>query len=127
MNETATYEKLYQEEIYALSPKILVILSGDWADIPESDQLLLGKILGSVKLSLASVQIIARKAFEVSDLFAYNPSHIIAFGSSLKGISKTYELLSIQEIPIILADDLQKLDEVKKKSLWGALKQMFRP
>ncbi|MBA4057287.1 MAG: hypothetical protein C0490_21415 [Marivirga sp.] len=126
MKETLTYGNLYQEELYALRSKVLVVLSSDWASVQESDQLLLGKILGSVKLNLASVQIISQKEFELGNLVTYNPSHIIAFGSSLKGISNTYELLSIQEIPIILADELQKLDDAKKKSLWGALRQMFK-
>jgi len=126
MKETSTLENLFQEELYALSPKVLVILATDWSSLPESDQLLLAKILGSVKRSLASVQIITRREFEVSDVVIYNPSHIIAFGSIVKNMSKTYELHYIQEIPAILADDLQKLDDAKKKSLWGALKQMFK-
>lgn len=126
MKETSPFENLYQEELYALSPKVLIVLSTDWVNVLEADQLLLGKILGSVKRSLASVQIINRKELDVSDIFTFNPSHIIAFGSKVKGLSRTYELLSIQEIPIILADDLQKLDDAKKKSLWGALKQMFK-
>jgi hypothetical protein len=126
MKETSPLENLYQEELYTLSPKVLIVLSTDWSSLLESDQLLLGKILGSVKRSLASVQIICRKEFEVSDVLTYNPSHIISFGSHVKSISRTYELLSIQEIPIILADDLPKLDDAKKKSLWGALKQMFK-
>lgn len=126
MKETSPFENLYQEELYALGPKVLIVLSTDWAGLLESDQLLLGKIMGSVKRSLASVQIISRKEFDVNDILTYNPSHIIAFGSKVKGLSRSYELLSLQETPIILADDLQKLDDAKKKSLWGALKQMFK-
>ena len=126
MKETSSFENLYQEELYFIAPKVLIILSTDWGSISEPDQVLLGKILGSVKLTLASVQIISRKEFEVSDIVTYNPSHIIVFGSQVKSVSGTYELRSIQEIPIIVADDLPKLDEAKKKSLWVALKQMFK-
>jgi hypothetical protein len=119
------YKNLYQEEIYSPSPKVLVILAREWEQISEADQLLLGKILGSVRLSLASVQIISRPDFDLNDLQTFSPVQIIAFGAPVKGAAKLYELFSMQGASVIVADDLQKLDDLKKKSLWNALKQMF--
>lgn len=108
-----------------MGPKVLVILSKNWDEVSEQDQLLLAKILGSVKLNLASVQIITRSEFEINDLKVFAPSKIIAFGSVLKGSPKPYELLSVHGTSVLVADALHQFDEVKKKSLWSALKQMF--
>lgn len=118
-------EPLYQEELYAHRATVLIILFPGWTELPEEDQLLLKKILGSVKLDLAAVQIITGQEFNLDDLKAYSPLQIIAFGSVLKGHPEQYQLFSQEGISIIQADSLGKLDDPKKKSLWLALKQMF--
>jgi len=125
VSESSLFESLYQEELYALGPKVLVILSKKWNEVSEEDQLLLSKILGSVNLNLASVQIITHREFEIHDLKVFAPAKIIAFGSVLKGSPKPYELLSVQGTSVLQADALHHFDELKKKSLWSALKRMF--
>lgn len=125
MNQLIPLEDLYHEDIYMLRPKVLVILSRNWNEISTEDQSLLEKILGSVKLSLAAVQIITLQVFDLPDLVAYKPKQIITFGTVLKRIPTQYELLVLDGISIIQADPLDQLNEAKKKSLWSALKQMF--
>jgi hypothetical protein len=125
VSQSSPFENLYQEELYALSPKVLVILSKNWEHVSEEDQLLLAKILGSVKLNLASVQILTLQAFDLDGLQVYGPTQIIAFGSVLKSSSKYEQLLTLHGTSVIQADALHKLDEIKKKSLWNALKMMF--
>jgi hypothetical protein len=125
MNTLFPLESLYQEELYAQRAKVLVILFPDWNNLSEEDQLLLKKILGSVRLDLAAVQIITCQEFTLGDLKAYAPQQIIAFGSIFKGFAAQYQLISHEGISIIQADSLHKLDDPKKKSLWIALKQMF--
>ncbi len=125
MSTTQPVAYLYQEELYAQRPNVLVILSHDWKDISEENQLLLKKILGSVKLDLAAVQIIACQDFDLNDLKAFSPHQIITFGSALRGSPTQYQPFTQDGISVIQADSLQKLDDPKKKSLWMGLKQMF--
>lgn len=125
MNAPFPYESLYQEELYALNPKVLVILSKNWDEVSEKEQLLLTKILESVKLTLASVQVITLKEFDINDLRLFDSRQIIAFGSVFKSSAKPYQLLSLQGTSVIQADALEELDELKKKRLWSSLRQMF--
>jgi hypothetical protein len=118
-------EYLYQEDLYAHRAPVLIVLFPGWNELSEEDQLLLKKILGSVRLDLAGVQIITCHEFSLGDLKAYAPQQIIAFGSIFKGNTAQYKLISHEGISIIQADSLNKLDDPKKKSLWMALKQMF--
>jgi DNA polymerase III psi subunit len=125
MSTAQPVEYLYQEELYAPRSKVLVILSHDWKDISEENQLLLKKILGSVKLDLAAVQIIAREEFDLDDIKAFSPHQIVTFGSTLRGSPTQYQPFTEDGISVIQADSLKKLDDPKKKSLWIGLKQMF--
>lgn len=125
MNPPLPLEYLYQEELYSPRANVLIILNPGWNKLAEEEQLLLKKILGSVRLDLAAVQIINCQEFELGDLNAYAPQQIIAFGSVLKGYPTQYQVFTQQGVSLIQADSLQKLDDPKKKSLWIALKQMF--
>lgn len=122
---TVALESLYPEELYALHTKVLVIVPNAWTAVSEEEQTLLSKILGSVKLSLGAVQIIALAEFEIQTLAAYRPDQIIAFGSRLKREARLYEVIHVSGISVLQADALPVLDDARKKSLWGALKQMF--
>jgi hypothetical protein len=122
-------EHLYQEELYNLGPKVLVIIPLPWDTLPEADQLLLSKILGSVKRTLASVQVLTLREAETDDLLMYRPSKIIAFGSSLRVSGKTvqsYKSFMHDQVVVLQADSLDQLDDAKKKNLWNMLKEMFQ-
>jgi len=128
VNNSYTVESLYQEELYVLNPKVLIILPMPWEEVDESDQLLLAKILGSVKINLASVQILAYAEFRINDLTIYNPSKILVFGSRIsdqKAPIKPYQPSIENKVTVLQADSLHQLDDSKKKSLWTALKEMF--
>jgi hypothetical protein len=125
MNEGSVFEHLYQEELYVIPPRTLVLLDKEWPDFSEEEGALLTKILGSVKLSLASVQIIHQSNTSVSDLLSFNPSKIISFGVNVSPIQKQYEYVPLDGVHIIVSDALSRLDDQKKKSLWVALRQMF--
>ncbi len=115
----------YQEELYKIHAKVLIVIPRSWAQISEEEKTLLNKILGSVKQSIAKVDIVTLETFSPEELSAYGASRIISFGSALKGSSKLYENQTIGQSQIIVAEDFPLLDDAKKKSLWGALKQMF--
>ena len=122
-------EHLYQEELYKLGPKVLVIIPLPWDTMSESDQLLLSKILGSVKRTLASVQVLTLSEAETDDLLFYHTTRIIAFGSPLKVSGKSilpYHSFRHDQAIVLQADSLDRLDDTKKKNLWIALKDMFQ-
>jgi len=125
MTPIVAQEYLYPEELYSLRSRVLIILNSGWNDLSEEDQMLLKKILGSVKLDLAAVQIITFREFDLNELKVYSPQQVITFGAVLKTPQPQYQLISLQEVSLIQADSLGKLDDSKKKSLWTALKQMF--
>ena len=129
MSYSNPIEHLYQEELYKLGPKVLVIIPGPWEALSEADQLLLSKILGSVKQTLASVQVLTLSEVETEDLLFYHPSRIIAFGSSIKISGKSiqpYKSFIHDKVIVLQADSLDQLDDVQKKNLWIGLKEMFQ-
>lgn len=115
----------YQEELYQIHPKVLIVVLRNWAEISEEEKTLLNKILGSVKQSITKVDIVTLKTFSPEELSAYGASRIISFGSTLKTSSKLYENLTLDQSQVIVAEDFPLLDDAKKKSLWLALRQMF--
>ena len=124
---TQTYplENLYTEELYNLPPKVLIVISKPWSQIQDDEKTLLGKILSAVKLSLSSVQIINRAEFGFDDFNAYGPVCIIAFGATLKNSNKMYEKITEGGNAIVVADELQQLDDIRKRNLWLTLKEVF--
>ena len=128
MNPSYPLESLYQEELYVPVNKVLVVLPSPWESINESDQQLLSKILGSIKIRLASVQVVTFSEFHLSDVEAYKPSKIITFGAQVngsKGTIKPYQPYVEDKLTVLQADSLDQLDEARKKNLWSALKEMF--
>ena len=125
MTQTHLLENLYSEELYKIQGKVLVVMSKPWSKVQDDERILLGKILGAVKLSLSSVQIVDRSEFAVADFRAYRPSCIIAFGAALKNSSKMYEKVTHEGTSIVVADELGQLDDLRKRNLWLTLKQVF--
>jgi hypothetical protein len=122
-------EHLYQEELYNLGPKVLVIIPVAWDSLTEADQLLLSKILGSVKRTLASVQVLTLSEAETDELLFYRPTRIISLGSSIKASGKSiqpYKSFIHDKVIVLQADSLDQLDDAKKKNLWSGLKEMFQ-
>lgn len=123
-------EHLYQEELYNIRSKILVIIPVPWDRMSESEQFLLSKILTSIKQTLSSVQILSIKDAEADDLLIYRPSAIIAFGSILKvpgHVIQPYTPFKHRESVILQADNLSELeDATRKKNLWNALRGIFQ-
>lgn len=116
---------IYTEELYNLPGRVIVLLPVPWVTLSEDQITLLGKILGSVRLSLSSVQILCHEKINSMDLKVYNPSAIISFGTILYPTIESYTAGEVEGIRVIQSDTLDLLDEVKKKSLWNALKQAF--
>ena len=118
-------EHLYQEELYHITSKILVVVNRPWHEILDTDKALLAKILGSVRVNIDAIGIVERSEIDIEALASLSPEKILVFGSSVKGSIKDYEHTSVQGVSVIRADELSKLDDARKKSLWLALRQMF--
>jgi hypothetical protein len=125
MTQTHPLGNLYSEELYNIPPKVLIVISKPWSEIQDDEKTLLGKILGAVKLTLSSVQIINRREFGFNDFHAYGPACIIAFGATLKNSTKKYEKIAGDQTAIVVADELRQLDDVRKRNLWLTLKEVF--
>jgi len=119
-------ESLYTEELYKIKSKILIVTPKSWTDVQESERVLLGKILGALKFSLSSVQIMNQEQFVAEDFKVYQPTCIIAFGAVLKNSTKMYEKLVDDGVAIVVAHGLEELDDVRKRNLWVTLKQVFQ-
>ncbi len=128
MSYSNPIELLYQEELYNVGPKVLVIIPTPWDKVSEEDQLLLSKILVFVKQSLSSVQILTLQDVDISNLI-YRPIRILSFGSRVSFSGETlqsYKLFTADQISILQVDSLSEFDPAKKKILQNALKDMFQ-
>ena len=122
---TNVFESLYQEELYLLPSGTLVLLDRKWDDLPDEQKTLLMRILGSVKLTLASVQLFTTGNIDIQELAAFNPARVISFGPVITSVSGLYQCSEVGGVTVICADSLDRLDDPRKKSLWVALRQMF--
>lgn len=120
-----TTQFIYSEELYKLPPRTIVLLPVPWETLSEDQVTLLGKILGSVKLSLAGVQMLCREQADIHELEVFNPSVVISFGTRLLPESETYTATETDGIRIIQSDALDSLDDTRKKSLWNVLRQAY--
>jgi len=116
---------LFQEELYRFSSPIIVVVSKGWDQYTGEEQLLLKKILTSVKVDINAVHIIVQSNLELKSLASYTPERVLIFGSQTSEDIPMYKDTPAQGFTVIRADDLGVLDDQKKKSLWLALRQMF--
>lgn len=126
VNQTiSVVESLYQEDLYLIPEKVLIVLAKEWPAVSEEERTVLSKMLAALKLSLASVQIITRQKFSITDVAALAPSKILTFGVIPEEAPNLYELTTAQNTLILAAESIDKLDDAKKKTLWLELRKMF--
>ena len=118
--------QLFPEDLYQYSSPLVVLVSKDWSSYSEEQQMLLKKILGSVKVDIQTVQMLVRPSVDLKALQIYRPTKVLMFGvNSSDGDLPLYQATTAQGFMVIRADDLSVLDDQKKKNLWLALRQMF--
>lgn len=115
----------FSEEIYKISNRVLIIIPVEWSALEPSQVDLLSKILGSVKLSLDTVQVLTKIEINLDELVELSPLAILAFGVDLKQIPDNYKVKQYNGVPVVKAHALGLFNEEKKLSLWAALRQMF--
>ena len=116
---------LYQEELYQYDTPVVVVVSKPWSAYAGEEQLLLHKILTSVKLNMNAVQIVSYNTLSLHSLAPLSPGRVLIFGAHTDEEIPLYQQTPAQGFIVIKADDLTQLDDTKKKNLWIALRQMF--
>jgi hypothetical protein len=116
---------LYQEELYNINASVVVVIPRPWHKFLEDEKALLAKILGSVRINIDSVVIVVQQSVTLEALSVLHPGKVLIFGVPTQPAFKPYENVNVNGIGVINADDLSSLDDLKKKNLWVALKQMF--
>jgi hypothetical protein len=125
MNATLA-KSTFTEDLYQLPPRVLVLIPGSWNTVSDAEQQLLARILGSVKLSLASVQVVSATFFSKEEAAVYGAKTILSFGVPVTGLSRPYEAVTLNDVSVVVADTIETLDDARKKNLWTALKLIFR-
>jgi hypothetical protein len=119
------FEALYQEELYAFSAPVVVVVPTPWSAIAAEHKAVLAKMLVAVRLSIDTVQIVTRQDFTLEELAPLQSVKVLAFGANLKSPAALYQHHALNGTSLIVADSLDQLDDLKKKNLWLALRQMF--
>jgi len=112
-----------------MAAKVLFIIPVPWERLSEADLATLSKMVGAIKRSLSSVQVLTLTETDTDDLQIYHPSRIVALGSTIKVSGKSiqpYQPFGYDQLLVVQADTLDQLDDTKKKNLWNALKEMFK-
>ena len=124
MNSSALTH-LFQEELYRFSTPVIVVLTRPWDAYTADEQLLLGKILTSVKVDINAVQMVVRPSLDIRSLGIHAPARVLIFGAEPTESLEMYQPVAAQGFMVIRADDLGAFDEQKKKTFWVGLRQMF--
>jgi hypothetical protein len=122
---TSLEQYLFTSELYDFNTPVVVILSKPWEMIGETEKALLSKILSSVRVSLDSICITTDSNVDLKKLFLAGTKKVLIFGSNTPQEITPYQVSTVVGMNIIKADDLDALDDSRKKSLWAALKYMF--
>ena len=116
---------LYQEELYRFNAPLIVVLAREWKAYSADDHQLIRKIISSARMDINAVLMLVRPVLDPAELQVYSPQRIIVFDSTLPADIPLYQYTTVQGFSLIGADDLDTLDESRKKNLWLAMRQMF--
>jgi len=115
----------FQEEIYQIRSKPVVIIDVSWEKLGEKERELLSKIISALKISLDSIIIVSQTTPDINS-FIGRANKLIYFGDSAVGISR-YEIIELDGLSYIWADSLTQLleNEPARKQLWTGLRRLF--
>lgn len=118
-------EYIFHEDIYQLRLRPVVIIDKPWKEVSAEESGLLAKILGAIKHSLDSVNIVHQPQLEVGKL-SFKPEKVICFGNVAKGLA-LYEPMEADQVSIVISESLSDLlkNDAARKQLWQGLKKQF--
>lgn len=124
MNEEL-FEATYQEVVFLMNPKPVVVIDTTWEKLGERERELLTKIISALKISIDSITIVSQHPLNIAS-FAGKTSKLIFFGETPASVS-CYEVIESTDLSFIYAESLTQLidNEAARKQLWQALKRLF--
>jgi len=119
------FETIFQEEVFLLKPKPIVVINKAWESLGDKERELLAKIISALKITLDAVTVVSQPTLHVTS-FHGKTSKLIYFGELPAGVSY-YEVLESGNLSFICSESLSQLidNETARKQLWQALKQLF--
>lgn len=119
------FESVFQEEVYFIKPKLVIVIENPWQSLNEPEIELLKKIIGALKISLESIQLVSQSHLKISS-FEKRTNKLIYFGANA-GDFANYQTHTFSDITFICSEALSQLliNEVARKQLWAGLKNMF--
>lgn len=122
---SAPQQFIYTEDLYSLPSRVIIVIPAPWNETSDEEKTLLAKILSAARLSLQGVQILEYKNVAIEKLKVFNPAVIISFGADTTPATELYKPKNIEGITIVRSDQLNDLNDAKKKELWSALKTLI--
>lgn len=116
---------LFQEELYEIKDRVLIVLPEPWESVSTEDKTLLSKILGAVKLHIDGVQIINQPSLTQAVLETLSPKWAIRFSNDASDSLPYYSATAVGGCKVIKSHPLAELDDARKKNLWMALKGLL--
>lgn len=115
----------YQEEIFQIRQKPIVVINEAWDQLGEKERELLTKIITALKISIDSITIVSQPMLDIPS-FKGKTHTLIYFGNLPSGIAP-YENLESSGISFICSQSLTQLidNEVARKQLWLGLRKLF--
>lgn len=103
----------FTEEIYKIPDRVLIFIPVEWSALEPSQIDLLSKILGSVKHSLDTVQLLTKIEINLDEFVELSPRVILAFGVDIKQVPDYYKVEQYNGVPVLKAHALGSFDEEK--------------
>ena len=123
--EQDVFESTYQEEIFKIKPKPVVVINAAWEKLGDKERELLSKIISALKISIDSITIVCQPTLDIISLTG-KTYKVVYFGELPTGVSR-YEILESGDVSFICSESLTQLldNEASRKLLWVALKRLF--
>jgi hypothetical protein len=125
MNST---QLLFGSHVYAIAPKVLVILPSPWNLTSAEDKHQLNRLLEFYRIRPESTRIISSASLSVEELTTQSSEKIIVFGVPMAPVWPLGEIQKINEKSIVyscLLSDLKSLEASRKKVLMDAFKLLL--
>jgi DNA polymerase III psi subunit len=115
----------FQEEIFQIRPKPVVVIDVTWEKLGEKERELLTKIISALRISVDSITIVSQTTLTINS-FIGKAHKLIYFGDSKTEISR-YEVIESDGLSYICSDSLTQLleNEPARKQLWTGLRKLF--
>jgi DNA polymerase III psi subunit len=118
-------EATYQEDIFQIKPKPIVVINERWEKLGDKERELLTKIIAALRMSLDAITIVSQPTLKISS-FLGKTKRLIYFGELPAGVAY-YEVLESGEISFVCSENLSQLidNEEARKQLWQSLRKLF--